>query len=680
MDHTTLAELLERQARLQPGAIAITAPGRAPSSYRMLWEHVQAAGAALRAAGIGAADSVALALDNGPEMAATLLAVASHSVSAPLNPRYRAPEFDFYLHDLKAKALVVAAGDDSPAVEVAAARGIRVLRVKADPDAAAGTFELTTDGRLHAGASSAGLPCASDTALVLHTSGTTSRPKIVPLSQANLCASARNVAATLALSPQDTCLNIMPLFHIHGIVAALLASLHAGGCVVCTPGFSAERFTDWVDELCPSWYTAVPTMHQAILSTLRDDPNALSSAAPFRLIRSSSASLPPAVMRELEQVFGAPVVEAYGMTEAAHQMCSNPLPPAARKPGSVGISQGPDVSIMGGDGRLLPQGEVGEVVIRGENVMSGYVVPVDDVAAASGNVHVEHASIDGDNGTSGGKVSAHTAAFENGWFRTGDQGYFDADGYLFLTGRLKEIINRGGETIAPREIDEALLSHPGVRQAVAFGVPHAALGEEVAAAVVLASQSSPTETELREFLLERLSSFKTPKRLIFVDDIPKGPTGKLQRIGLAERLGITDASDGASSFVPPGTPTETLLAGLWKDALGIDSVGRNDHFFELGGDSIRAARILARLQQTGFEAAPIRLFFVTPKLHEFAAALDELGQSTGEARPDASDAVVIGGEIEALASELEQLSPDELERLLGGDQLDAGDQSEVRTV
>ena len=345
-------------------------------------------------------------------------------------------------------------------------------------------------------------------ALILHTSGTTSRPKIVPLHHANIWTSARNIAASLELSENDRALNVMPLFHIHGLIAGLCAPLSRGGSVFCTPGFNALKFFAEMEEARPTWYTAVPTMHQTIL-TRAGRHKEIIARRPLRFVRSSSSSLPPTVIGELEAAFKCPVIEAYGMTEATHQMASNPLN-GIRKPGSVGVPAGPEIAIMDEAGRLMGPGETGEVVIRGENVTAAYE----------------------------NNPKANGEAFVDGWFRTGDQGVIDADGYLTLTGRLKEIINRGGEKISPREVDEALMDHPAVLQAVAFAVPHPMLGEDVGAAVVLREGLSATEQELGAFLSERLAAFKTPRKILFLAEIPKGATGKLQRIGLAQKLGL----------------------------------------------------------------------------------------------------------------------------------------------
>jgi acyl-CoA synthetase (AMP-forming)/AMP-acid ligase II len=345
--------------------------------------------------------------------------------------------------------------------------------------------------------------------MVLHTSGTTSRPKIVPLTQANLAASAQHIARTLQFTSGDCGLNIMPLFHIHGLIAGVLAPLSAGSQVFCTPGFNALKFFAWMDEARPTWYTAVPTMHQAIVSRAGKNLEVI-ARHPLRFLRSSSSSMPPQVIRELEEIFGAPLIEAYGMTEATHQMASNPLPPATRKPGTVGIAAGPEVAIMAPDGALLPRGDTGEIVIRGPNVTAGYE----------------------------SNPKANEEAYAEGWFRTGDQGVMDADGYISITGRLKEIINRGGEKVSPREVDEILMDHPAVAQVVCFGMPHAKLGEEVAAVVVLREGQAATERELQAFVSARAADYKVPKKILFMEEIPKGATGKLQRIGLAAKLGL----------------------------------------------------------------------------------------------------------------------------------------------
>jgi acyl-CoA synthetase (AMP-forming)/AMP-acid ligase II len=493
------------------GGRAVSAPGRPWLDGPGIAAMAASTRATLASAGIGRGDRVAIVLPNGPEMATAFLAVAASCCAAPLNPAYKADEFEFYLQDLQPAAILLGAGESGPAKDVAGRLGIPVLWLHGG-EGAAGTFTLDA-AALPKGEAAAAPSRPEDPALVLHTSGTTARPKIVPLTNANLVASARHIGAALQLSPADTCLNIMPLFHIHGLIAGVTASLAAGAAVCCTPGFNAFKFAEWLADVRPTWYTAVPTMHQAILMRMRNHTDA-AKAAKLRLIRSSSASLPPQVMLELEEVFGAPVIESYGMTEATHQMASNPLPPRARKPGSVGIPAGPEVAIMADDGTLLPQGGTGEVVIRGPNVTPGY-----------------------DN-----NPVANEKSFTDGWFRTGDEGRFDEEGYLFLTGRLKEIIIRGGEKISPLEVDVVLLDHPGIAQACTFGIPHDKLGEEVGVVVVPRPGTTLTEAEVRDFLAARVAQFKVPRRVVIMEDVPKGATGKVQRIGMAARLGLVEAA------------------------------------------------------------------------------------------------------------------------------------------
>jgi len=491
------------------------------------------------------------------------LGVAASAICAPLNPAYSRSEFDFYLSDLKPKALIIQSGMNNSVRGIVEKYGIPIIELFTKPETAAGVFTLRDNQQPPT--ADFGLPHADDIALILHTSGTTSHPKMVPLTHTNLLTSAGNIASTLRLSEADRCLNVMPLFHIHGLVGALLSSVMVGSSVVCTSGFDVEQFLPWLEAFRPTWYTAVPTIHHAVLSRARAVRTGLRNHS-LQFIRSSSAALPVRVMRGLEELFEVPVIESYGMTEAAHQMASNPMPSAAHKPGSVGKAAGPEIAIMDDEGNLQPAGTPGEVVIRGANVMEGY----------------------------GGGSDANATAFTQGWFRTGDQGYLDGDGYLFLTGRIKELINRGGEKIAPREIDDVLLAHPAVDQAVAFGVPHPTLGEEVAAVVVLRPETKATVKELKEFSAANLANFKVPKQIAIVDDIPKNATGKLQRLGLAEKLMLPLSGKGDTS----DCELERKVASIFAEVLGADGVSSADNFFALGGDSLRATQVISRIRAT----------------------------------------------------------------------------------
>ncbi len=572
------------------------AEGRTPLTYLDLIGRIDFVVEELHTFGIGRNDRIAIVLPNGPEMAVAFLAVASAATAAPLNPAYQKSEYEFYLSDIHANALLVEAGSTSPSIDVAEQLGIPILRIAPELNCPAGYFSISSNRSLDQ--KQDGFSQPQDIALVLHTSGTTSRPKIVPLTQDNLARSAISIQSWLELTPADRALNVMPLFHVHGIMASLLASMTAGASLVCTSGFLAPRFFDWMDEYHPTWYTAVPTMHQSIL--LRAEQHGeIVRQRQLRFIRSSSAALPPQVMSALEEVFDVPVVEAYGMTEASHQIACNPFPPRARKPGSVGLAVGAEVAIMDEGGNLIPIGEQGEIVIQGQSVTSGYE----------------------------NNEKANQDSFSGGWFRTGDLGHLDEEGYIYISGRKKEIINRGGEKISPREVDEVLMDHPAVEQAVVFGIPDPELGEAVGAAVILVEGMELSQQELRRFAALRLASFKVPSYVVFLDEIPKGPTGKLQRIGLAERLNITSIppskSAGAEERVSPSTPLEERLLEIWSAVLGIKEFGVGNHFLDLGGDSILAAQIVSQVREAFQVEVSLVDFFETPTIGEMAKVIEQ---------------------------------------------------------
>ena len=483
-----------------PTHAAIAVSGNAPTvTYDQLRRQVDALSSKLNQFGLGRGDRIAMALPNGLEVIASFLAASTVGTAAPLNPAYTHDEFKFYLADTGARTLIL---PPKEADEARAAAGDDVLIIEAD---------LDSDGRVQfssqrnaGGGRARNYPNANDTALILHTSGTTSRPKRVPLSHANLMTSVRNVVETYQLTPEDVSLCVMPLFHVHGLVASTLATLFTGGTVVVPAKFNPLSFWSTVREHGVTWYSAVPTIHQVLLSRARSSRP--SGAEHLRFIRSCSAALAPQTMTDIEERFGVPMLEAYGMTEAAHQMASNPLPPGARKPGSVGRGTAVDIAILNEVGELLPPGVTGEVSIKGPNVFGGYE----------------------------GNAEANTESFSNGWFRTGDQGYLDNEGYLTLVGRIKELINRGGEKISPREIDETLLTHPAVAEAVSFGIADRVYGEAVAAAVVL--KGAATEKELIAHCRSSLSGFKCPTAIYITESIPRTATGKIQRRNVAAAI------------------------------------------------------------------------------------------------------------------------------------------------
>lgn len=492
----TLLDIFEN-ARERRTAIIVPETGQRvtyESLRHQSWEMART----LAGAGIGRGDRVAMALPNGLPAVVSFFAACMAGAAAPLNPAYRHDEFNFFLGDTDAKVLICPDHGGEEARSAATDFGIPVLTAVTDDHGAV---------HLHGPYEKAAVtpPAKKDIALVLHTSGSTGRPKRVPLRHVNLLVSAQNIAHTYVLTPEDVSLCVMPLFHVHGLVASTLAALLSGGMVVVPKKFDALSFWRTVKEYKVTWYSGVPTIHQLLLARAAHHGRP-EGAQSLRFIRSCSTSLSAEIMHKMEEVFGVPLLEAYGMTEAAHQMTSNPLPPRVHKPGSVGVPAGPQVSILDEHGHHLRTERRGEVVVRGPNVFAGY---------------------ENDEG-------ANATSFVDGWFRTGDEGFLDQDGYLHLTGRLKEQIQRAGEKISPHEIDKVLLKHPAVSEAVTFGFAHPKLNEEVAAAVVLREPVS--ESALLKFCGERLAEFKCPKKLYFVEHIPQTATGKIRRSAVAATL------------------------------------------------------------------------------------------------------------------------------------------------
>ena len=600
-----LPHLLQHHAKRIPDAPAILAPGRVPLTYGRLNQHIEATGDTLRAMGISRHDRIVVVLPNGPEMAVAILATAASAVCAPINPAYEVAELDRYFHALRPHSLITEAGIDSPARRVALSHGIRVIELSIASDAEPGLFTLAGDAEdapFHESVK------PDHVAVLLLTSGTTARPKIVPQTHGNICASAYSSAAAWALSETDRCINMLPLFHGHGLHNTLMASLAAGASVVCTPGWDLNSFFVWLTAFQPTWYSAVSTIHKAILAESRHNKKRLATC-PLRFIRSGSGPLSAQVLTELESTFGAPVIEYYAMTETTSTpIACNPLPPAQRKVGSAGTPVSLDVAIMDERGALLTNGKTGEIVVRGAGVMPGY--DRDPVATK--------------------------AAFAGDWFRTGDLGYFDDDGYLFLAGRVREIINRGGEKIAPLEVDEVLLQHPAVAEAVTFAAPHPTLGEDVAAAVVLRPNAAATPKEIRQFATGRIAPFKVPRRVLIVEKIPKGPTGKVQRIGLAATLRPSTSPRLAQAFVAPRTPLEDSLTKRWAEILQVEQVGIHDDFFASGGDSLLAIRVLAHVHElTGVEIGVSKVF-EAPTIAEVASYLERLMHTRQPPSPDSA--------------------------------------------
>lgn len=475
-----------------PGDVAVIVPSRPQAltvTYKDLVAEVAAFQQKLAAIGIATGAPVSIATVNSYEFIVSFLAAAwQRAIAAPLNPAYKQDEFEFYIDDVKSAIVLVPRGAyaaQSPAVKAAQKFNAAIAECYWDAAKKEVALDVKELGQLQGKPAQPVLaPEPEDVALVLHTSGTTSRPKVVPLSHRNLTRTMRNIQQTYQLTPADRTMLVMPLFHVHGLLCGLLAPLLSGGSMVVPPKFSATDF--WPDFAAhrANWYTAVPTIHQILLKNPPPSP-----LPAIRFIRSCSSPLSPTVFHALESTYHAPVLEAYAMTEAAHQMTSNPLPSVGkRKPGTVGLGQGVEVVILNDAGEPVPQGQEGEICIKGANVTTGYL----NNAAAN--------------------ATAFTAS---GYFRTGDQGKKDEDGYVVITGRIKELINKGGEKISPIELDNVLARHPAVGEAVSFAIPDEMYGQEVAVAVVRKPGASLGEEELKAWVGEKLAKFKVPKKVSF---------------------------------------------------------------------------------------------------------------------------------------------------------------------
>lgn len=586
MIHPDITSILAGQAGRRPNGTAIEVPGQPGFfSYSDLFHAVVSISSSLRAAGVTRQDRVAISLPNGPDTSLALLGAASTATAAPLNPAYLERECAAHFTETKARFLVSQAGRETPATAAARKRGIPILELEMHMPGGARLASLPAPDA----ASSTVLAAPGDVALVLLTSGSTGRPKRVPLTHRNICVSVADVCRCLALTPEDRCLSMWEQFHIGGLVDLLLAPLAAGGTVISAGSFSPDRFYGLLEECRPTWFQGVPATLHELVATARSS-NRTRIPSTLRLIRSVAAALPPRLMQDVEDLFGVPVIQTFGMTEAAPLITTNPLPPGIRKPGSAGPSVGPDVAIMDEAGNLLPPGQQGEIVIRGENIMSGYEADPE----------------------------ANAEAFRYGWFHTGDVGMIDGDGYLFLNGRIREMINRGGEKISPSEIETVLSEHPAIAQAVAFGVPHPVLGEDVAVAVVVREPGSLTENEVRQYTAERLVDFKVPRQVVFVDEIPRGPAGKVKRLGLSDALGLA-AKTG--DHVAPRNQDERRLSAIWARVLRLERVGIRDDFSSLGGDSLSGVRLLAAVEKEFGRALPLEALVVISTVEAMARTL-----------------------------------------------------------
>jgi acyl-CoA synthetase (AMP-forming)/AMP-acid ligase II/acyl carrier protein/NRPS condensation-like uncharacterized protein len=533
-------------------------------TYGALWAQAKEVVCGLRSVGVGRTDRVAVVLPDGPEAAVAMIAVAASAVCVPLNPGFTDDEYQRYFAGLQLAAMLTRAEPNLASRRAARSLDIPVIDLSTRPTGGAGAFTIV--GQASQRVIDDEFASTADDAFILLTSGSTSRPKAVPLTHASVCLSAHNVDAALALGPEDRLLSVLPLFHGHGLISGLVAALAAGSSVVCTPCFDPTEFFDWLTKFRPTWYTAVPAIHRAILLAA-DGHKQTAQRSSLRLIRSASAFLPPELLSGLEAVFDVPVIDTYGMTEAATQIAANPL--RRRKLGSVGQPAGPEISILDSEGRRLPSGKKGEIALRGPTITRGY----DNDAAAT------------------------VSAFRDGWFRTGDLGYLDSEGYLFIVGRTKDAIHKGGQKVAPAEVEGALLSHPDVIEAAVFPVPHERLGADVAAAIVLRQDAKVSAQRLRDWARKRLAAFKVPGLIRIVSEIPKGAGGKIKRGELAAAFSKPQpwAEEPRGKIVSPRSDLERQVAGIWAELLDIKEVGIHQDVFALGVDSLAMMQMISRL-------------------------------------------------------------------------------------
>jgi len=592
----TIFDVVRHWADHTPAAPAFLALDRPPTDYRTLKRAVDQIGTELAACGVRRRDRIAIAEPGGTDAAIAAVGVWSHAAAVPLNPKFTPGEMALAFRDFGVKSLAVSNTKASPASDIARQLGLPILTIIRDGPA--DTYRIEVEGGPLGSPGPHEPAQADDPALILATSGTTSHSKIVPLLQRHLHARGELNARFLELTPDDRALNLMPLFHGGGLSAGIATCLFAGSSVCPLPSLDADTFYRHLEALEPTYAMGAPTVFSSILDQAGRFQAAIDKARPhLRMIRTGAGKLDTELAGRIQETFGAPVIQVYGSSESGWLAC-DPMTAARRKPGSVGLPRPNEVAVFGEDGNLAPAGTVGEVGARGVAVFEGY--------------------------ENGGP--SDVPVFADGWYRTGDAGYFDEDGYLFLTGRLTEVINRGGQKVAPNEIDEILQSHPAVRAAAAFPIPHVTLGEEIAAAVVTTEDASDDERVLLRYLRERLAPYKVPRRIVFIDDIPKGPTGKVQRHKLAETLGLstTDPNSAHNDAAQdrPASPLEDTLRALWAKALGRKDVGLHDDFFMLGGDSLQAVNLFLDIERHLGRRLPRAILFDCATVAEMAARIE----------------------------------------------------------
>jgi oxalate---CoA ligase len=574
-------DILSTHARNNPESLAILSPQRMPLTYAVLCQHIYEIARLLNESGIRRNDRIAVIFPTGPEAAVAFLTVSSCATCVPLNPVFSAHEFSAYFRKSGIKALIIQAGLETHAMQAAHELGLSI--VEAVPGDTGGLFTLfppiSPDKAIDIEPEFAQ---GEDILTVIATSGTTSLPKLITLPQRLFITGCTLRQHAFQLTEQDRLLNVRPLFY-SGPISNMVASLVAGASIICTTGFEPLEFSTWLDEHQPTWYSAPPALHQSLAIYTASQSKGHAIKSNLRFIHSSSTSLPGSLMREMERLFDVPVIQGYASTETG-LIAINPLPPGTRKENSVGVTVGLEIKIVDQHGNAVRQGEVGEVLVQGETVRAGQ----------------------------GYDEEPNASDLTDGWYRVGDYGYLDSDGYLYVLGRVKETINRAGEKISPAEVEQVLLRHPAVQEATVFPVVDLRLGSDVGAVIVPRAGITLTVKEIQNFVAALLVSFKVPRYVVLAAEIPKSPNGKIQRLTLAERLGVKAAEHRQQvNFVPPATPLEDQLVALWAQVLGRDkgTIGIHDEFLDLGGDSLTATKLIAQIRKSiRVEISPLDLF------------------------------------------------------------------------
>ena len=587
----TFHDVIRFRAARTPDAPAFLTEAAGALPYGAVLSAVDSIGASLNACGYGRNDRIAIIHPGGVDLATTILGIWSHATAVPLSSQLRLGELAVHIRDLRVDAVVIPEGMETPARAAAERIGVPVLDLDGTAAADAGALRLT--GPRTDRAPTPGKARPDDIALVLMTSGTTSESKIVPFPHSLIVERCADGARLLALTAADRGANMMQLHHWGGI-GSIIYTLYAGGSVAHFPGQDLRHIFRCLETLEPTFISGPYTVFHAMLAQQDRLGDAIRKIRPgLRMLRTGAGHLDTRVAEQLETLFGVPVIQAYGSSETAFMAC-DPFPPKQRKAGSVGRLGNSRLAIVDENGRPLPAGCEGEIIVSGPKVFEGYE----------------------------NNAAANAAAFIDGWFRVGDLGYFDKDGYLFLTGRIKEVINRGGQKIMPGEIDAAIMAHPAVAAAVAFPVPHQTLGDDIAAAVVLKPDAALNQKALADFLRARLGDAKVPRRLLFVHEIPKGTTGKIQRYKLAAAFGLDRTARSSDGHDRPATPTEAMLCRIWAETLQLPTVPTHEDFFALGGDSLMAVDLFLRIEEELGHRLPRSVLFEASTVAEMAERID----------------------------------------------------------